>query len=100
MKILITLLLIAFAVDAAIMYKLVDRMDEFRQIQKRQGDAIGRVAVNQFEDRKRLNDVADELHKWSAQLEKLSQSVGMNAKEIDKVRRFSERLSTHPEEWQ
>ncbi len=91
MKILITLLLIWLWINIAVMYRLIDRMDSFRQIQKAQEDAVSRIAGKQFEDSKSIADAKDAV-------EKLSQRVTHNSRELDKLKRFTYRLSTHTED--
>lgn len=91
MKTLIALLVIWLAINAVFIYGLINQMDGFRQIQKAQEDAISRIAGKQFEDSKSIADAKEAA-------EKLSQCVTHNSRELDKLKRFTYRLSTHPED--
>ena len=91
MKTLIALLVIWLAINAVFIYGLINQMDGVRQIQKAQEDAISRIAGKQFEDSKSIADAKEAA-------EKLSQCVTHNSRELDKLKRFTYRLSTHPED--
>lgn len=101
MKILITLLLIAFAVDTAIMYRLIDRMDGFRQIQKAQEDAVSRIAGKQFEDSKEIASLRVSVQQTDKELAdritKVANSLAYQQKLIDRVRAYAYNEATKNE---
>lgn len=92
MRIIITGFLIGSIITLIVLFAAM--REELRTINSRisaQEDAIERIAGKQFEDSKSIADTKDAA-------EKLSQRVTHNARELDKLKRFTYRLSTHPED--
>lgn len=92
MRIIITGFLIGSIITLIVLFAAM--REEIRAINSRisaQEDAISRVAGKQFEDSKQIAGLAD-------RAEKLSQRVTNNSRELDKLKRFTYRLSTHPED--
>lgn len=101
MMIIIALLLIWIGINVAVMYRLIDRMDGFRQIQKAQEDTISRIAGKQFEDSKEIATFKVSEQQTDKELAdritKLANSLAYQQKLIDRVRAYAYNEATKNE---